>query len=248
MLIVLNEIVHYHHALYDEDIPFWKQLAAGTGSPVLELGCGTGRVSEAIARSSYSVIGIDKDARALEMNRVASTCGSNLQIHLIRADVSQIGFGIEFPLIIMPCNTLSTLSAPARRDTLAGVQRHLRVGGLFSFSVLNPCLFAKMPEAGGSEVEEVFSFPGGECDVQVSSEWQRTEEGMELRWHYDLMTADGETNRLTKSVFHYYIPADSYAEEIESVGLRVVQTYGGFLKEEYEDHSPYLIMVVARDQ
>ena len=47
------------YAYVREDIPFYVQEAVRSGSPVLELGCGTGRVTLPIAQSGIDIVGLD---------------------------------------------------------------------------------------------------------------------------------------------------------------------------------------------
>src|SRR5262245_35861790 len=42
------------------DVPFWRRLTMGARGRVLELGCGTGRVSRPLARAGVSLVGIDR--------------------------------------------------------------------------------------------------------------------------------------------------------------------------------------------
>jgi 2-polyprenyl-3-methyl-5-hydroxy-6-metoxy-1,4-benzoquinol methylase len=51
------------------DVPFWRRVAASAGGPVLELGCGTGRVSLPLARAGVNLVGIDRSAPMLERAR-----------------------------------------------------------------------------------------------------------------------------------------------------------------------------------
>ncbi|HEY2904775.1 MAG TPA: class I SAM-dependent methyltransferase, partial [Vicinamibacterales bacterium] len=51
------------------DVPFWRRVAAGATGPVLELGCGTGRVSLPLARAGVNLIGIDRSEPMLERAR-----------------------------------------------------------------------------------------------------------------------------------------------------------------------------------
>ena len=44
------------------DVGFWQRLAARIGSPVIELGCGTGRVLLPVARTVEMVIGVDRSS------------------------------------------------------------------------------------------------------------------------------------------------------------------------------------------
>ncbi len=47
------------------DVPFWRRVAIGAGGPVLELGCGTGRVSLPLARAGVNLVGVDRSAPML---------------------------------------------------------------------------------------------------------------------------------------------------------------------------------------
>ncbi|HTD38656.1 MAG TPA: class I SAM-dependent methyltransferase, partial [Candidatus Limnocylindrales bacterium] len=43
----------------DEDVAFYAQRCAGAGGPVLELGCGTGRITLPLVRAGNTVTGLD---------------------------------------------------------------------------------------------------------------------------------------------------------------------------------------------
>ena len=51
------------------DVPFWRNLALQARGPVLELGCGTGRISLPLARAGVSLVGIDRSAPMLPRAR-----------------------------------------------------------------------------------------------------------------------------------------------------------------------------------
>jgi glycosyltransferase involved in cell wall biosynthesis len=55
------QLYHTHHSLRARDLPFWESLAAKIGDPILELGCGTGRVLHTLAGLGYTVTGLDYD-------------------------------------------------------------------------------------------------------------------------------------------------------------------------------------------
>jgi SAM-dependent methyltransferase len=104
------------------DVPFWQRLALASKGPVLELGCGTGRVSMPLAREGVSVVGIDRSAemlaRAWKRRRRARKA---LSLHLIRGDIRHLPFEPEtFPLVIAPYGILQSLLR--ERDLAATLQ------------------------------------------------------------------------------------------------------------------------------
>ena len=59
------------HAHYTRDIPFWRAAAARLGSPVLDLGCATGRVALPLARDGAEVWALDRSPAMLaELGRL----------------------------------------------------------------------------------------------------------------------------------------------------------------------------------
>ena len=47
------------------DVAFWERLAAAQAGRVLELGCGTGRLTLPVARTGADVVGIDRSPEML---------------------------------------------------------------------------------------------------------------------------------------------------------------------------------------
>src|SRR3954471_24732919 len=53
------------------DVPFWRRVVAAAQGPVLELGCGTGRISVPLARAGAHLVGIDRSEQMLARLRSA---------------------------------------------------------------------------------------------------------------------------------------------------------------------------------
>jgi ubiquinone/menaquinone biosynthesis C-methylase UbiE len=124
------------------DVPFWRRVAAGADGPVLELGCGTGRVSRPLARAGVALVGIDRSAPMLNRARRQILRSSNPQIGkslcLVRGDIRALPFEPgAFPMVIAPYGILQSLIRP--RDltaTLTSVARVLARGGTFGIDLV----------------------------------------------------------------------------------------------------------------
>jgi SAM-dependent methyltransferase len=121
------------------DVYFWRRLAAASPGPVLELGCGTGRVTFPLARDGVSVVGIDRSAEML--NRAEQRRGRSRHrghIHLVRGDIGNLPFSTaSFPLVIAPYGILQSLLRD--RDlaaTLNAVTETLCAGGTFGLELV----------------------------------------------------------------------------------------------------------------
>jgi len=122
------------------DVPFWTDLARLSGGPVLELGCGTGRVLVPVARAGVAAVGIDRSepmlARArARIRRAAATS----RAHLVRGDIRSLPFGRRqpFPLVMAPYGILQSLVRESDLSaTLASVAAVLPRGGLFGIDLV----------------------------------------------------------------------------------------------------------------
>jgi SAM-dependent methyltransferase len=116
---------------YVEDLPLWRELA-GDG-PVLDLGCGTGRVALDLAEHGVPVVGLDIDEVLLaELRRRAA----DLPVETVRADARDFDLGRSFPVILAPMQTVQLLGGAAgRAGFLRCARAHLDTGGLFAISI-----------------------------------------------------------------------------------------------------------------
>ena len=120
------------------DVPFWRNLALHCRGPVLELGCGTGRISLPLGRSGVPLVGIDRSSpmlgRALARVRRARLAA---RIRLIRGDIRFLPFEQRFSLVLAPYGLLqSLLREQDLKATLAEIRRVLQPGGTFGLELV----------------------------------------------------------------------------------------------------------------
>lgn len=231
-----------HHALHPEDLAFWTALASQHPGPILELGCGAGRVSLALARAGCQTFGLDLDRQMLALcqRRLASEAG--LPLFIFQGDMTAYHLQQAFSAICLPCNTFSTLSPAQRLATLRCTRRHLSPGGVFAASLPNPELLLRLPATAASDLEEFFTHPVDGEPVQVSSAWRRSGECFKVTWHYDHLLPDGRVERLSAVVTHRLERLESYEQDLSHAGFQLVQVYGDFDYSAYSSESPWLIL------
>lgn len=226
------------HQQYDQDLPYWLSLAHSCGEPLLELGCGSGRVTLPLAQAGHTVYGLDNDPYMLHVLR--GKLAPDLDVRLLLADMTSYRLAVVFPLIVMPCNTYSTLTTAERLAAIEHIKTHLSPNGLFAFSMPNPVHLAELPPEGESELEHILLHPISGHPLQVSSGWLRSEEAVVLRWHYDHLLPDGRAERLTAEVIHYLTGVIQIQREFNLAGFRTI-LYGDFDKHAYDQDSPLLL-------
>jgi SAM-dependent methyltransferase len=116
---------------YVEDLPLWRELA-GAG-PVLDLGCGTGRVALDLAAHGVPVVGLDLDQVLLdELERRAG----DLPVETVRADARDFDLGRRFPVALAPMQTMQLLGGPeGRAGLLRCAKAHLEPGGVLALAI-----------------------------------------------------------------------------------------------------------------
>ncbi|UCD43451.1 MAG: class I SAM-dependent methyltransferase [Chloroflexota bacterium] len=240
--------IYYHlqHREMTEDLPFWKRMAKEMGNPILELGCGTGRVLHPLIEAGYDVSGIDISYQALHFLRKQSSEQQATELKLFQADFERYHLAKKFSLVIMACNTLSTFPRINLIKVFTGVNRHLLENGVFAASMPNPSYLASLPEEGDSEVEGSFLHPESANPIQVSSGWQRVDQSIAITWHYDHLLPDGQVARETVEIMHYLTQKDEYLAELQAADLIPVEILGDFDRSEYHGDSPYLILVAGK--
>jgi len=121
------------------DVPFWRTVARGARGPVLELGCGTGRIAVPLARAGVTLVGVDRSAAMLARarHRVARA-GFTRRVPLIRGDIRHLPFPVSsFSTVLAPYGVLQSLLR--ERDlaaALASVHGVLEPGGTFGLELV----------------------------------------------------------------------------------------------------------------
>lgn len=128
------------------DIAFWSAFARGASAgrgrskgPILELGCGTGRVALPVARRGATVVGIDRSASMLARARARVKRGRlGARVKLVRGDIRHLPFPDDFfPLVMAPYGILqSLLDERLLSATLKDVSRVLAPGGTFGLELV----------------------------------------------------------------------------------------------------------------
>ena len=139
---------------YAADLPVWERLACASDGPVLELGCGTGRVALRLAARRNELWAVDADASLLEVLR-ARAAAQGLSVRAVCADVRALDLDREFELILAPMQLLQALGSGARRATLERAAGHLAPGGRLAAAIVEPPpLSPDGPAAARPDVQE----------------------------------------------------------------------------------------------
>ena len=135
-----------HVTLYRHrpDVAFYVDLARESGGPVLEAGCGTGRVLIPIARAGIPIVGLDASAAMLDICRASlqrEPQDVRARVTLHQADMQEPRLAPGFTLVTLPFRSfLHVLTVDDQLKTLTALRDCLVPGGRLVLDIFNPSL------------------------------------------------------------------------------------------------------------
>ncbi|HLB47309.1 MAG TPA: class I SAM-dependent methyltransferase [Anaerolineales bacterium] len=251
-------LAHFYdleNADFIEDLDFWVGLAKESGGPVLELGCGSGRVTQQIARAGITIVGLDNSEPMLALARAKLNRKSEVAARatLVCGDMTNFNLAPtpnsnshHFPLIIVPFNTfMHLLTVTDQLAMLTCSRKHLITGGKLVLDLTNPASAYADPPAETLTLERTFRDDVNDLTIQQFSiiRLDRTAQIARIIWHYDSIAADGTVKRaLVPLTLRYTFPAEM-GLLLERSGFRLVHLYGDYDESPLDDESERMIVV-----
>jgi len=243
-----------------DQLRMYQELATQAGKRVLELACGTGTVTLALARAGLDVTGLDispdmllvaKEKTAREEKEVQS------RVHFIEGDMKSFQLDGEFDCVLVPSNAFGCLTAPEdRQSCLRSIREHLRPGGRLVIEERNytpelltrmfarcPAITAQMARVNPATGKHtMFNWATTHIDFVTQTIYARRfidevqDDGTVKRY----LSADGGAHRT-----HYFSRFELHLL-IEQAGLCVRDLWGGHDRQPFGPRSYNMIFVVDR--
>ena len=240
-----DEWAPYYDAYYDRelaDVEFYVDLAREVDGPVLEVGCGTGRIYLELLRAGVDADGIDVSGEMLEvLERRAAEEGLSPRVR--QADVVDFEPDRSYELVIVPFRTfLHVLSLADQQATLRTLRAALEPGGRLVLNVFAPDLDV-IADRYGEPTTETVEHDGGEFRVTSVTDLED-----DLEWiARERRTVERDGEILAESTFRLKLLTKREFELLcETTGWSAWTVYGGFDREPLEDASQELVWVLEK--
>ena len=245
----LPELYDLEHAGFSEDINLYLRLAEVVGDPILELGCGTGRVLAPLAAAGHRITGIDRSqpmlARARSMLQEQGYIVLQ-RVTLVEGSITEAerAPGGPFGLAIFSLNGLMHLPAVAeQRAALASARRALDPRGMLVIDVMNPT--HEVLGAFDGRVQHEGSWrkaDGTVVDRFSARSHDAAEQRIATELWYDLIDTNGQIRRVRSAFPMRYLVASELALLLEVTGFAEWTFYGSYDLDPFDDASDRLIV------
>ena len=251
-LDALARFYDLEHADISDDVRMYVHLAQQHGSPILEVGCGTGRVLLPLVRAGYTVTGVDSSPAMMERARAklavepAAVRGRAL---LRQADIRDSALGGGFRLAILAINTFMHLTTRADQlRALGAIHRELADAGKLVIDVNSPYLFLLAGAAEPLMLHRRLVDPetGRPILKLITARFDHANQVQHLTLIYDETDDNGCVHRTLMEIPLRYVFRFEMELLLERAGFSVDAVYGSTEMDPYEDECEKMIFLASK--
>jgi len=229
------------HVGFTYDVDFYVTEAKSIGGPVLEMACGTGRLTLPIAREGIEIVGLDLEPGMLEQ-ACKKSAAEGLAIQWVQGDCRNYDLGRQFKLIFIPFNSLLHLHDQASlRDFFTCAKRHLLPDGRLIIDIYNPSV-AILAEPPGRRLVLEFVNPAGEkVKIEGSRVYDALTQVNRNTWY---LSSETRKDFQVHDLHLRCIYPQELALMLDTYGFEVDVAYGNHKREPFGSASAHQIMVL----
>ena len=243
----IAELYDLEHASFRTDIDLLLSFADIVGDPILEMGCGSGRIAVPLARAGFDVTGIDRSPAMLSRARSAvRDAGVSERVTLVELDMAeaQEAPGGPFGLVIFSLNALMHLTTAAHQlAALKAAFAALDPKGQLIVDTMNPTPLNLTQLEAGQVLEGSWRRPDGSTvDKWSHREVSPATQLIETILWYEHISHDGRTKRTRTQFPQRYVHASELELMLTLAGFSETRLYGSYDLDPYEDDSERLLV------
>jgi ubiquinone/menaquinone biosynthesis C-methylase UbiE len=234
-----------------EDLDLYTELAGETGGPILDMGCGSGRVTLPLAKQGHRIVGVDNSQVMLSrgQRKIDQFPKAKPLVTFIHGDALQTELKEQFKLIIVSYNSFMHFGEQSDQLTaLRHFQTMLDDDGLLVIDLPNAGEAFGAQDYGAIVLERSFIEPEtGHLVMQQSvSSIDRVTQHLFITWIYDEMMDDSAVHRTMAPLRLRYVFAGEMDLMLEAAGLHCVELYGDYQRIPFEDGCPRMIVLAQK--
>lgn len=238
--------LHYdaQHVEIVEDITFYIAQAQKAGGSILELACGTGRITIPLARQGFDVTGLDISEGMLKIAKEKAEM-EHLSCTFLHADCRKFSIPRKFNLIFLPFNSIAHIHDIGSFEGLCNaVKNHLTEDGHFIIDIFNPKLEVLMSDPSKRFAVAEYENPYGHEAVIITENniYERATQINHIKWYYKVGNEEECAVELNMRIY--------YPEELDNLlsynGFEIVEKLGNFDGSTFESDSPKQLIICRK--
>lgn len=223
------------------DLEFYKKwILKNKKSKVLELCCGTGRLTIPLAKEGANITGLDFTKTMLDQARKKANL-EGVNIDFIQADIRDFHLEETYDLIFIPFNSIHHMySNEDLFNAFSNVQKHLNPGGKFIFDCFNPDINFIVSSQNERKTISTYSTDDGRS-VVIEEEMTYDNESQinRIKWHYFINGEFDSTQNLDMRMFY----PQELNQYVKMSGFKVLEKFGDFDESGFGNKSPKQIFI-----
>jgi len=223
------------------DLPFYSRwLSKRENGNILELCCGTGRLTLPLAKEGFTITGVDISETMLHQAK-QKAAEMDTPVRFIQADIRSFELPDLYDIIFIPFNSIHHLYTNRDFfDALIRVRKHLKKDGLFLFDCFNPGIrYIVQAEGHQQTIADYSTRDGRKVVIKQTMSYESATQVNRIKWHYYI---NGEFDSVQNMDMRMFYPQELDAY-LAFYGFRVLHKFGGFGEEPFEDESDKQIFV-----
>jgi 2-polyprenyl-3-methyl-5-hydroxy-6-metoxy-1,4-benzoquinol methylase len=228
---------------FDADLEFYISVLA-ENVDILELGCGSGRLSRALAARGHRVTALDISSEMLARAAMLDTTN----ITYLCEDMTHISFQKRFGAVIVPYNTLNLLTEPGKVEhCLQLIRNHLQENGLLLLQIFLPD--RKTISTGNAKTFQfqIFKTPdGGKLIKETLKNYKEEEQRIILQERYRVRPVTGKREDLAHTMNLLALSHTAWTRLITAAGFTIDAQYGDYILSPFVAGKDSRLLLTAR--
>jgi SAM-dependent methyltransferase len=231
------------------DLIFFLDETSSFEEEILELMCGTGRVSIPLLEAGKKLCCVDYSEKMLDVfkNKIV---GKNYPVRLIQMDVTKLDLGKEFGLILLPSHSFSEiLSSELQFKTLKVITGHLKPGGIFICTLQNPTARLQTVDGKTRQLGEFIFHDNKKMIVSYSNKYDPTSGIVSGFQQYEIY--DNHNTIIDKRILdiNFKLISDSeFKSFIKYLDLEIIDIYGDYSKNPFSELTSNFLIYKLKKQ
>ncbi|MFZ2488186.1 MAG: class I SAM-dependent methyltransferase [Anaerolineae bacterium] len=235
---------------FQDDVALYLGFAEHMGGPLLELGCGTGRLLLPLARAGFEITGVDMSPRMLDVARAKVEAARLMeQVTLVEGDMRRLTLEGQYQLAFIAINSFMHLTTLADQlSALRSWRKLLAPGGLLVIDVDNPDPRHLLEADGRIDLTSQWFDPetGATVLKQMSRTLDAARQLQNVLFIYDEIFPDGQARRTLAPFQARYLYRYEGELLLDKAGFTPENVYGSYDLDPYSSESERMIFVARR--